>query len=298
MVIDQPASLAAYERRRFEATGLSCEVFISASGREPVILLHELPSITPQVAYLGQVLNDAGFRVYMPSLLGRPGAVPNAFDEAASLSMACVRGSILALQKGDHTRGVVAGLRALAQQAQTETGCSVGIVGLCLTGGFALATAVDAGVAAAVACEPSLPFNAPGDIDLSPDDQATLADRVRQGGLLAMLLRFQGDELSPCARLRRYGDILSESLVSRCVPDSAADPDYGGQTRHHSVVTNHLVEGPGSLTQAVRDEMVAFLGWRLRGGPAPAPTAGVPDCLTLGCRRALPAGPVARDPTP
>jgi dienelactone hydrolase len=295
MVIDEPADLSGYQKRRFAAAGLSCELFVSRGGREPVLLLHELPAITPQVAHLAGVIAGAGYRVYMPSLLGRPGAVPNLLDQAASALQACVRRDILALQKGDHTRGAVAGLRVIAETASQECGgAKVGVIGLCLTGGFALATAVNGVVAGAVAAEPSLPLKSPGDIDLSPTDQAALAQRVARGQLRAMLLRFQGDTISPCARVRRYGEALGDGLTSRCLPDSAADPAYKGSVRRHCVLTNELVEGPGSPTQAVRDELLAFLSWRLRDGPVPAPAAGVPHCLATGCAAARAGGPQGR----
>ncbi|MBI1199756.1 MAG: dienelactone hydrolase [Phenylobacterium sp.] len=298
MDAEGPANLSGYERRAFKAAGLSCPLFVSRAGREPVIVLHELPSITPQVAHLAEVLGRAGFRIYMPSFLGRPGAVPNLLDQAASLAQACVRSEILALKKGDHTRRAVAGLRVMAAQASAEAGgAKVGVLGLCLTGGFALATALEPTVAAAVASEPSLPLKSPADIDLSPADQATLKARIREGDLRAILLRFQDDAISPCERLRRYGDVLEGGVASRCLPKSAANPAYRGRVRYHCVLTNELIEEAGSDTVAVRNEVISFFDWRLRGGPAPAPTHDLPDCLLHGCVRRLPGGPKARPTT-
>lgn len=297
MIIDQNDDLHGFERRGFNEAGLHCPVFVSDTGQAPILLLHELPALTPEVAHLGRVLVAAGFRVYMPSLLGRPGQVPTAMDKANSGAQVCIRSEFNALGRGDHTRPIVAGLRRLAAQASDEAnGASVGVLGLCLTGGFALAVALEAPVAAAVAAEPSLPLLAPNNVDLSPADQTALASRLRAGEVRAMVLRFQGDDLSPCGKLRRYGEGLGETLVSRCLDDEAADPRRTGKPRHHCVLTNHLVEAPGEQTLAVRDEVVAFFDWRLRNGPAPVATHGLPDCLATGCARRLGNGPRPRAP--
>lgn len=283
MVIDEDDDLSGFETRALGAEGMRFDYLESVTGVEPVILMHELPSITPQVMYFARVIAAAGFRVYLPSFLGRPGRVPNLGDQAMSAGAACVRSEFAALARGDKTRKAVRWVRALAREAAGGRPGTVGVIGLCLTGGFALAAAVDPVVGAAMACEPSLPLKQEAGIDLSPADQAALRARLEAEAVGALVYRFEGDTLSPCARLRRYGQVLGPGLRSRCLPDSAADPAYRSGYDHHSVMTNHLVEGPDSLTRAARDELVAVLVWRLRGGPRPESWAAATDCLRSGC---------------
>ena len=43
-------------------------------GKGPgVVVMHEAPGITPEVAAFGRTLADAGFTVFMPTLFGTPG---------------------------------------------------------------------------------------------------------------------------------------------------------------------------------------------------------------------------------
>lgn len=268
------------------------DVWVSEAGSAPVILVHELPSITPEVMHLARVLAAAGFRVHLPDFFGAPGVRPTGIQQALNMTAACVRSDIMAALPLETTRGAVSWLRRLADQVGGSHR-PVGVIGLCLTGGFAIAAATQDSVAAAVACEPSVPFFLGDKVDLSKDDQARVAGRMAAGDLSAMIFRFEGDTVSPCARVKRYGAVLPTGLGSRCLPDDAADPDSPSKIKHHSVMTSHLVEKPDSLTVKARDEMIAFLRWRIDGGPQPTFDSGLRDCLKQGCARKPGAGPAA-----
>lgn len=297
MIIDQDDDLDGFSRRPRAGPGWG-EILVSVNDGKPVILLHEIPSITPEVMYLARVIAASGFRVYLPSFMGRPGRNPGIWDQTGALWKLCVNEAIGGLRRGEHTRPAAVGLRALAREISDDHGgAGVGIVGLCMTGGFALATATEPVIRASVACEPSLPISLPltaqDGIDISPDDQKILAARMASGDLAAMLYRFQGDKISPCKRLGRCGELFGAGFASRCLPDAAADPARKGFPPHHCVVTNHLVEAQGSLTLAARDEILAFLKWRLCDGPAPAVQSALRDCLRSGCARGDRLGPRA-----
>ncbi|AYV46029.1 hypothetical protein CFHF_00285 [Caulobacter flavus] len=268
------------------------DVWISQTGGAPVILVHELPSITPEVMHLARALVTAGFRVHLPDFFGEPGRRPSQSQQAANFAAACIRTDILAALPFETTRGAVGWLRRLADQVG-GVDRPVGIIGLCLTGGFAIAAATQDSVGAAVACEPSLPLLSGDKIDLSKADQAKVSARMEAGELGAMIFRFEGDKASPCTRLKRFGAVMPVGLGSRCLPDDAADLNSPSQLKHHSVMTSHLVEGPGSLTVHARDEMIAFLRWRIEGGPPPTFDSGLRDCLKQGCKRKPGSGPSA-----
>ena len=161
-----------------------------------VIVVHELPGITPEVVTFAQEVVDAGFTVVMPNLFGTPGQ-PMAFGTlAATLPRVCVNREFNKLAVG-RTSPVATWLRALARNLHAELGGpGVGALGMCFTGGFALAMMVDEAVAAPVVAQPSLPFaigkTRAEDLSLSPDDLAAVRTRAA-AGCQVLGLRYAGD---------------------------------------------------------------------------------------------------------
>ncbi|MFT3851454.1 MAG: hypothetical protein QM733_01725 [Ilumatobacteraceae bacterium] len=98
----------------------------------------------------------------------------------------------------NRTSPVIGYLRALARNLHLELGGpGVGAIGMCFSGGFALAMMVDDTVAAPVLSQPSLPFavgTARGaNLGLSPDDALVVAERAADG-CPVMGLRFVDDK--------------------------------------------------------------------------------------------------------
>ena len=146
-----------------------------------VIVIHEIPGITPKVAAFAQEVVDAGHTVVMPSLFGTDGAPMTAGSTARALRKVCVSREFTKLRTGE-TTPVAGWLRSLARELHADLGGpGVGALGMCFTGGFALAMLVDPAVVAPVLCQPSTPFaigpTRSRDVNLSPAD----LDIVRAG---------------------------------------------------------------------------------------------------------------------
>ncbi len=161
-----------------------------------VIVIHEIPGITPEVATFGEEVVDAGFTVVMPSLFGTDGAPMSPRTMASSLGRVCVSREFTRLRTGE-TTPVAGWLRSLARELHTELGGpGVGALGMCFTGGFALAMAVDPAVAAPVLCQPSTPFavgrKRAADVNLSPGDLDVVKGRCAAGQQV-LGLRFRSD---------------------------------------------------------------------------------------------------------
>ena len=139
-----------------------------------MIIVHEIPGITPEVAAFGQEVVDAGYTVVMPSLFGKDGAKMTPLSVGSALRQVCVSREFTKLRSGE-TTPVAGWLRSLARDLHEELGGpGVGALGMCFTGGFALAMMVDAPVTAPVLCQPSAPFaigkRRSADLNLSPGD--------------------------------------------------------------------------------------------------------------------------------
>lgn len=92
-------SLADFVRRDVDVDGTSNRVYVTGEG-PAVILMSEMPGISPHLARFARWLRDDGFAVYMPSLFGRDGAVGLADEGAALFGRLCVNAEFRALRAG------------------------------------------------------------------------------------------------------------------------------------------------------------------------------------------------------
>ncbi len=242
---------------------------VHVAGAGPaVIVMTELPGISPHVARFSRWVRDAGFTVYMPSLFGRDGAVPSAEEGAAVFKRACVSAEFRALA-ANQTSPVTQWLMALARLAHQECGGpGVGAIGMCFTGNFALSMMLEPALLAPVLCQPSLPLNDPAGLEIAPDDLQAVRQRLEREDLTVLAYRFEGDQICKAQRFAAYTEALGERFVARILPDNAASTDVAPFfARHvpypHSVVTAHLIDEAGQPTMAARDEILAFFSRRL-----------------------------------
>jgi dienelactone hydrolase len=205
----------------------------------------------------------------MPSLLGVPGksiSVPYGMD---SMVRACVAREFATFAL-DRTSPVIGWLRCLAADAHQECGGpGVGAVGMCLTGGFALAMMIDDVVQAPVLSQPSLPLplvrSRRGALGLSDADLGRVKERVA-GGACVLGLRFTDDSFVPAERFEALRRELGDGFIAVEI-DSSPGNRWNIPKRAHSVLTNDFVDEPGHPTRDALDRVIAFFSERLRPEP-------------------------------
>ena len=122
-----------FDHREITLDGVMKVVHVAGSG-PGVIVMTEMPGISPHVARFARWVRDAGFTVYMPSLFGRDGAVPGVEEGTAVFRRACISAEFRAFA-ADESSPVTQWLRALARLAHEECGGpGVGAIGMCFTG--------------------------------------------------------------------------------------------------------------------------------------------------------------------
>jgi len=216
-----------------------------------VIVIHEIPGITPKVAEFADEVVDAGFTVVLPSLVGTPGRGISAGYGIASMVKLCVAREFTNWAIG-RTSPIIGWLRALARSLHLEAGGpGVGAVGMCFSGGFALGMMVDDIMVAPVLAQPSLPFAVgsaarKADLNLSPDDRLAVAQRAADG-CEVLGLRFTGDALVG-TRFDSLRELLGDAFIAVELPSA--------HKRDHSVLTEH--RDPASV-----DRVIAFLRAKL-----------------------------------
>lgn len=252
----------------FEPTILTFEksakrVWVSGAG-PAVIIMTEMPGISPHVLRFALWVRDAGFTVWLPSLFGRDGSIPSAEDGADVFRSACVSAEFRALG-GGASSPVTHWLMALARHAHEQCGGpGVGAIGMCFTGNFALTMMLEPAVLAPVLCQPSLPLDNPAGLEISAGELATIRTRLDNEGKKVLAYRFEGDAFCRAERFAAYREALGEHFVERVLPDEAANrevpPFFNAHVKTpHSVVTVHLIDKEGEPTIRARDEIIEFL---------------------------------------
>ena len=265
--IDADDPLDDFAARDIALDGSAKRVY--TAGRGPaVIVMTEMPGISPEVARFARWVRDAGFAVFMPSLFGRDGAVPGAEEGVATFRRTCISAEFRAFA-ADESSPVTAWLRALARLAHAECGGpGVGAIGMCFTGNFALSMMLEPALLAPVMCQPSLPLNDPAGMAMAPAELAAVRARLEREDLSVMAYRFEGDRVCRAQRFAAFAEALGPRFVARVLPDAAANPrtaPFFDQVvaSPHSVVTAHLIDEAGQPTIAARDEILAFFARRL-----------------------------------
>jgi dienelactone hydrolase len=265
-------TLADFERTEFAANGRTAPVYRLGNG-PAVIVMSEIPGITPRVADFARTVASIGCTAVMPHLFGVDGKDPYAGPPvvgtlatmARAMVPACISREFTVLATG-RSSPITTWLRALAAQEHEQCGGpGVGAVGMCFTGGFALAMAADDRLIAPVLSQPSMPFGFTqrhkAGIDISPDELETVKTRCAAGDLTVLGLRFEGDKLVPPQRFRWLREQLGDAFTAIELPDSAARRD--APMPPHSVLTEHLIDAPGEPTRAALDEVLDLFRRRL-----------------------------------
>jgi dienelactone hydrolase len=258
------APLADFALETFEAEGKTREIYRLGAG-PAVIVIAEIPGITPQVADFGRKVAARGMTAVLPVLFGEPGKPKSVPYVASTLGRVCISREFttLALRQ---TSPVISWLRALAAAEHNRCGGpGVGVVGMCFTGGFALGMMVEDAVVAPVLSQPSLPFpiskKRKADLGISDADLARVKERVA-AGTCVLGLRFTGDPASPADRFETLRRELGDGFIGVELDSSKGNP-YGHPRSVHSVLTEHLDDREGTPTRAALEQVLTFFADRL-----------------------------------
>jgi dienelactone hydrolase len=257
-------TLDDFTQEQFDAGGKERDIYRLGSG-PAVIIMAEIPGITPKVAEFGRRVANIGCTAVLPHLFGEPGQEPSVAAIIKSIGPACISREFaaLALKK---TSPVTVWLRALAAHEHERCGGpGVGAVGMCFTGGFALAMMVDDTVVAPVLSQPSLPFpmskKHKADIGISDADLTRVKERVAAGACL-IGLRFSNDPFCFSERFETLRRELGDGFIGVELDSSEGNP-YGHPKNAHSVLTEHLDDREGTPTRAALDQVLDFFTRRL-----------------------------------
>ena len=239
--------LASWTRAGFSHGGRTFPVYRKGTG-PGVVIVHEIPGITPAVLAFAEEVVGAGFTVVLPSLFGEPGAPASVMNEFSTFARLCIRSEFTKLGLRQ-TAPIADWLRALARALHAELGGpGVGAVGMCFTGGFALAMMADAPVVAPVLAQPSSPMaigrRRAADLNLSPADLSAVK-RKAAAGCPVLGLRY-ADDKSVGTRFDTLRTELGDKFIAVQFPG-----------RKHSTLTEHRQqEGVDRVLEFLRSQLL------------------------------------------
>jgi len=208
---DDFADLRRWEHSAADRT-LSVYTLDQIEAAPPVVLLHELPGLSKQCLRLARDLHVAGFSVHMPLLFGRLGqgsALKGVYQ------MWCLRGEFQLLRNGRTSR-ISGWIRSLCDEVGSGEG-TVGVVGMCATGGLIMSVMYQPSVGAAVSAQPALPFRlfytarSPAHLGASLQD----VERSAASATPLMASRFRRDPICPPNRVAAMEDVFTKAEFVR-----------------------------------------------------------------------------------
>ena len=220
-------------------------------ARGPIVLIQELPGIGQETLRLADRFVEAGHPVVMPHLFGPLGRTAMVGNLARVL---CMRREFRMFSSGQSSP-VAEWLRALCRDTRDRHEVpGVGVIGMCLTGNFALSLIGDDSVLASVASQPSLPVLPQSGLHLSRAEIDAARRRLDTHGPM-LAFRFADDVLCSATKF---------SAIDRAFNDDrervrlTALPGGG-----HSVLTLHFVDQEGHPTRQALQSVLDYFAEHL-----------------------------------
>ena len=182
---------SSFEAPLADGTIVCHDVYTKGESDAVVVVVQELPGIGAETIELADILVSNGFRVVLPHLfgpLGRTSMLGN------TLRVFCMRKEFQLFAK-QKSSPIVDWLRALCLDLkQNHNARAIGVIGMCLTGNFAMSLMADDNVLAGVASQPSMPIGDQNELHMYPHEIIAARKRLESHGPM-LALRFKEDPL-------------------------------------------------------------------------------------------------------
>ena len=242
--------ISEFARSSFAATirgghQVTHDIYRRGTGA-PVVLIQELPGIGEETLRLADRLVDAGFEVVMPHLLGPIGRTSMAGNLARVF---CMRKEF-SLFSTNKSSPIVDWLKALCNDVrESRKARGVGVIGMCLTGNFAISLIGDDSVLAAVASQPSLPIHKQDALHMSPEEISQSRRALEEKG--------------PMLGFRLAEDKACSARKFECIHDTFNDDQERIRLetlpgKGHSVLTLDFVDEEGQPTYEALNSVIDY----------------------------------------
>jgi dienelactone hydrolase len=265
-------AIEGFAQFSFASGDITHPVYYAGNDRDPpLLIMPEIAGLAPGLIMFAERLVEARFQVYMPWLFGPFGKrapVRNALRLCISREFAYLRAGV--------SSPITTWLRALTARISQHS--PVGVIGMCLTGAFAIPLIIDSRVVAAVAAQPSVPlsplllaFGLEGErrssqLNVTAGEIAAARARLEGGEAHMLAIRCRPDRICPRAKLERLQQEFAVGLECR----EYAEPDERNclGERPHAIFTREYKLAPRAAadhySQRAFADLVGFFERHLR----------------------------------
>ena len=238
--------------------GITRTVYRKGTG-PIVVILPEIPGLHTSTFELARKIADHEFSVYLLSLFGEDNKSFRYRDAITKIGHVCINREFAVLAS-HRSSPIMDWIRSFCSAIQSQSNSGIGLIGMCITGNFALGLLAEPWMLAPVLSQPSLPMGRPSGLHVDP---MTLEKAKEKADLEILGLRFSNDMMCPKQRFERLHSEFSDRFHSIEIDSSIGNPHHIPPYAH-SVLTKDLVDKEGHPTHEALQRTIAFLQMRLK----------------------------------
>jgi len=229
------------------------DVYTLGSGSKLVVIIQELPGIGQETLALSDRFVAHGYTVILPHLFGPIGKVSMVGNLARVF---CMRKefSIFSKNKSSPITDYLAGLCELMKQRHQVKG--VAVIGMCLTGNFAISLMASDAVLAGFASQPSLALMKQNSLHMSDREINAVKEKLDIVGPMHCG-RFSGDTLCTSQKFelidRTFNTDENERIILHQLPGEG-----------HSILTLDFVDEDNHPTQKAFNDVLQYFDAQLK----------------------------------
>jgi len=228
------------------------DVYVRGNGKKVLILIQELPGIGQETLALADRFVDRGYTVVMPHLFGPIGKTATIGN---TIRVFCMR-KAFKLFAWNESSPIVDFLSGLCSAMKERYGVKgVAVIGMCLTGNFAISLMANEDVLAGFASQPAMPLLQQGALHMSPETiEGTKRNLDRVGPMHCG--RFRKDPLCTAAKFDKLHNSFNRDGKERIIFHELPG-------RGHSILTLDFVDDEGHPTYQALQEVMGYFDGQL-----------------------------------
>lgn len=202
------------------------EVYTRGTGKKIVVIIQELPGIGQETLRLADLFVDEGYTVVMPHLFGPIGKTAS----IRNLAKVCISREFNVFARNESSP-VVDFLSALCSSVKEKHQVKgVAVIGMCLTGNFAVSLMANESVLAGFSGQPSMPFFSQKSLHMSTDEIVSIKEKLDNVGAMRCG-RFEKDWICGRKKIEALRKTFNEEGKERIIFEE------GLTGKGHSILT-------------------------------------------------------------